>query len=175
MFSLAVPRSPRAPCCFETPPRSTNGWRTRPTPFRPIPRAAFAWPVQAAVLWQITQDVLPAIGRVGNNVKSSIFIGPAKDMQHIDGQYGTRAIPAALLRHRLLVAVQAEQDRQGEVSIGAKRQASDDDQYDPTMTPVEPIHLSAADQGIMMHADAEYLQRSLSQPRLPAIMSCWIL
>ena len=54
------------------------------------------------------------------------------------------------------------------IALGAtaKRKAYDDAQYDPTMPPVDPSHLSGADHGIMMHADAVDLQPAFAGQRV---------
>ncbi len=79
-------------------------------------------------------------------MKTPVFMSPAQDIQQVDGQLGSRMIPAILLCHRLLFDIQAEQNGQGEVLIGAKGKPNDHAQYDPTVTSAKPGHLSSTDQ-----------------------------
>ncbi len=73
---------------------------------------------QITVLRQLAEHALATVGTIGQHVKTAAFFVSAQNPQHFHGQFRTRSIPAVITLGRLLVQVQAEQDRQAEGSLG---------------------------------------------------------
>jgi hypothetical protein len=73
--------------------------------------------------WQST--ALTAVDAVGERVETPGFLMVAEQFQHLDGQFRTRAVDAAVHGGALRVQVQTEQDRQAVVMPSAEGEFDD--------------------------------------------------
>lgn len=123
-------------------------------------------PRQVPTLRQVLHDALAAVGRVAQHVKRLPRISLGHEPQHLDGPFRPRSVGTALAGHRLLGAVQPEQERQGEPAVGQQRQTHQEAQDHPTMAPVDQRVPAAGDQGVVMHPDAVDLAAAFAGQRV---------
>ena len=121
---------------------------------------------QFAVGGQLAEHALAAVSRITNCMKTPVLAVSAQHAEHLDGQLRPCAISPPSAGRRLVIEIQAEQDRQAEGPLGPERKLHDHAQHDPTVSPVGDRLAAAGKQWIVMHAHAKHLQAALAGQRV---------
>jgi len=106
----------------------------------------------------LLQHTLATISRIGDHVKVPRFPVLADQTQHLDRQFGSRAVGSPLFGCPLLTQVQAKEDRQAKWPISPQRKADNHAHDDPTMAPVGDLFAAAGQQRVVMHRRAEHFE-----------------